>query len=357
VTFSKYLLAPILLLSFSAFAQTGVESETLKKDAPTIESDALSDDAPPQEFPYPNAKSEEQISTAPTEEPKPKVNLVQKSAAPRPQAVLKIDPPKVIDEEGTYLYETSKETDERKVEDMKIPQAGPEPQQGALHLTPPLEIKANGDYFYGYEKSTHDSAASLKLGYFAPPRIQNPVSQFSFSDLYTGNPIPTFFFDYEFQFNGRFGALGLRAGTGLFYSTGTGRFVHRTDPERDPSARPDISFNFVMLPNTLTALYHFQYWEKQLFTPYVGGGAGYFVFGEIRDDGGSPKLGAAPVGVVLGGLNILADGIDPIASRELESEYGISHVSINLEFSQIIGLNPSYDFSSSVISAGVNMEF
>jgi hypothetical protein len=352
VKLGKYFLAPILLLSFSALGQTSVESENLKKDSPSIESDVLSDDAPPQEFPYPNAKSEEQIPAAPKAQPK----IVQKSAKVLPQAVLKIDPPKVIDEDGTYVYGTSNEVDERKVEDMKLPPPRPEPRQSALHLTPPLEIKASGDYFYGYEKSTHDSAASLKLGYFAPPGIRNPTSGFSFTDLYTGNPIPTLFFDYEFQLNGRFGALGLRAGTGLFYSTGTGRFVH-SDVERSASARPDISFNFVMLPNTATALYHFQYWEKQLFTPYVGGGAGYFVFGELRDDGGGPKLGGAAVGVALGGLNILADGIDPIASRELESEYGISHISINLEFSQIVGLNPSYDFSSSVISAGVNMEF
>ena len=113
----------------------------------------------------------------------------------------------------------------------------------------------------------------------------------------------------------------------------------------------------IMFPSTLTGLYHFRYSETQVFTPYVGGGGGFFVFTELRDDNLAPKFGGAGVAVALAGLNIMVDGVEAAASRELEDAYGISHVAFNIELTQFVGLNPNYDFTSSVVNFGFNLEF
>ncbi len=373
-------------------ASENVDAEHMAKDNQTTPEVEMKpeEEAPPAEAPYPNAKTEESLPT-PTIEPKakltPKTNsgpmtnlapkvpftpkatlLPIKQKAPKllgkPKAArttgnqipLNIDRPKSIDDDGNYIYERSKATDEVDVSKQATTplQYG---KEGPLKITPPLEVKKNGDFFYGYEKSPHNYSASIKFGLYPAPNLENQKSGTTFKQLYTDKYVGCFLFDYEKQFHRSFGDLGIRIGTGVFFANGSGRFVNQADPERDPATVPDVSFNFVMLPNTIVALYHMRYSESQILTPYFGGGAGYFVFSEIRDDNRTPKFAGAAVGVGVGGINIMVDGLDANSARQLEANYGVNHASVSLEFTQILGVHPQYNFTGSVLNAGFNLEF
>lgn len=307
------------------------------------------DEEPPTpEPPYPDT---------PLQNKKLKANANTKIQTETP--ILKsLESPKLIDEDGTYVFNTeNQDSDERdvsKLDSTKIPESA---KQAPLTILKPAEIRTNGEYFYGFESSPHNRNASLKFGYFAAPKIRNPITNQRFADLYTNSPIPTVFFDYEFQINGRYGELGIKVGTGVFYSTGHGTFTNTSDSERSSTYIPPETFTFVMLPNSLTLQYYFRYSDKQIFIPYAGGGAGYYTFMESRDDSKAPKFGGAGVGIGRAGLQILLDGLDRDAVHNLDSDYGISHLLLNVEYSEIVGINSTYDFSSSVINAGISLDF
>lgn len=222
-------------------------------------------------------------------------------------------------------------------------------------LTRPLRTHPSGEYFYGFKSSPREAAASVRLGFFGPPDITNKKNNIKFEQIYGNQNIPAIFGDYQWSLTKAFGDIGIKAGTGFFVSQGDGEFI-QANPERT-NRTPDEAFTFLMLPNTLTAIYRFQYHEKQPIVPYVEGGAGYFTFAEIRDDGASPKIGGAGVGIAAAGVNILLDWLDPHSVRQLDNEWGINHVWLIGEYRLISGLNKEYDFSSSVINAGVMMEF
>ncbi len=346
-----------------------VDAEHMAKDSQASPETDIKpeEETPPAEAPYPNAKTDE--SPAPTPTPAKKLEAppvsrptVQKKLGKpvKPpastQAPLKLERPKSVDDDGNYFYERNNQSDEVDVSKQASPPSkfG---KEGRLKITPPIELKKNGDYFYGYEKSPHNYSASIRFGLYPAPDLTNPKSGAGFKQLYSAVPVGVFLFDYEKLFHRSIGDLGIRFGSGIFFSNGSGRFVNQADPDRDPATIPDVSFNFAMLPNTITALYHMRYWENQIFTPYFGGGAGYFVFTEIRDDNRDPKFAGAGVGVGVAGLNVMIDGIDASAARELEANYGISHVSLSFEFTQILGINKQYDFTASVLNGGFNMEF
>lgn len=222
-------------------------------------------------------------------------------------------------------------------------------------LIQPIRINSNGEYFYGFKNSVRNANASVRLGYFGPPDILNKKYNIKFEQIYGNQNVPALFGDYQWSLTKRFGDLGLKAGTGLFVSQGNGEFVQE-NVERT-NRDPEETFTFLMLPNTLSAIYRFQYHEKQPIVPYVEGGAGYFTFAELRDDGASPKIGGAAVAMTAAGLNLLLDWLDPHSIRQLDTEWGINHVWLLAEYRLIHGLNKEYDFSSSVINAGVMMEF
>ncbi|MCM2280388.1 MAG: hypothetical protein NDI61_00920 [Bdellovibrionaceae bacterium] len=326
--FLMTLVLPICALSLAvhhlpeAYAQSPAETEELEGDVSATEDDIFEDgssnaaptadeteemakeiaeepDAPPAEFPYPGATEE---GFEPT---KPAVQL--------------------------------------------------EAREAPAGLIRPVRINSSGEYFYGFKSSSRSASASVRLGFFGPPDIVNEENDVAFEQIYGNQDIPALFGDYQWSLTKRFGDLGLKVGSGLFVSQGNGEFVQE-NPERT-NRTPDETFTFLMLPNTLTAIYRFQYAETQPIVPYIEGGAGYFTFAELRDDGAGPKIGGAPVAIAAGGLNFLMDWLDPHSVRQLDNEWGINHVWLLTEYRLITGLNKEYDFSSSVINAGVLMEF
>lgn len=241
-------------------------------------------------------------------------------------------------------------------EGYEAPRTALRAQDTPVSIARPIKISKSGEYFYGFKSSSKNASASARFGFFGPPSIVNPVNNRAFEDLYTNADVPTLFFDYEKFFTTSFGRFGAKLGSGVFFSQGSGAFVVEADPER-ANREPVEKYSFLMMPNSLTAVYRFQYSDTQVLVPYVEGGGGYFTFVEFRDDGESPKFGGSAVGIAAAGFSFLMDWLDQQSVRELDNEYGINHVWLTGEYRLIQGINKEYDFTSSVINAGIRMEF
>jgi hypothetical protein len=359
------------------FAQTTSEQNTFEEDINKelldselgVETD---DTPPPAEYPYPGATEE---GIAPEDAPRTAQapQTPQMAESPSIEPNMAIERPVKIDEDtGEYQYDTKvspptpreraggelprKALDNGEyVYDTNTP---PPAFVGVPGQEKPLEIRANGEYRYATEQTEQTGSASFRIGFFAPPMIKNESTTppTTFEEIYTKDQLPVLFADYEIPLTKKLGQLGIKLGSGIFVASGKGKFAS-VDSNRRADDIPLERYTFFMLPNTATAIYRFQYKDGQTIVPYVEGGAGYFTFAEFRDDNSSPRIGGALTTVVAGGLNILMDWLDPQAIRNLDTEYGINHIYLSLEARQIVGLNKSYDFTSSIFNAGFTMQF
>lgn len=313
------------------------------------------DEVPPEaEYPYPGAKEE---------------GFAEQRPGQQPQRELVHERPKKIDDEGHYFYDTAV------AEPTFSGRAGtPAPKKttkaGEFHydthtetkfsgresVEAPIQITEQGEFYYTTEQSPQNRSASLRLGFIQPPDIRNRDSGVLFQEVYSKNQLPVLLGDYEWRLTSSIGRLGIKFGSGLMTAQGRGQF-RSADPSRRPDDIPEERYTFLLLPNQLTAIYRFQYADEQVIVPFVEGGAGYFTFMELRDDNASPKFGGAAATVAAGGANILLDWLDRKAIRNLDSDYGVNHVWLTMEYRMIIGLNKTYDFTSGVINAGVLFDF
>ncbi len=220
-----------------------------------------------------------------------------------------------------------------------------------LSLTP--VVKADGSYQYEIEESPLEGSFAFHVGIFGPLDITNPVNGFTFEDIYGEQPGPVLFFDYDWNLFRGLGHLNLRFTSGAYIAQGKGRFADPTRADEEPLEQ----FTFVLLPNSLTVQYKFQYSDTQFFVPYIEGGAGYFTFAEFRDDNVGPKFGASAVTIAGGGLQILLDGIEPRYAAQLDRHYGVNHTWFLAEFKAIVGLDNEFDFTSALINIGFLVEY
>lgn len=216
-----------------------------------------------------------------------------------------------------------------------------------------VRITRDKTYLYRTEVSKQDRASSVRLGMFDPQDLENPDTGVTFSELYPDSEMPILLYDYEWQFWKGFGRLGWKLGTGIYAASGNGAFKSVDNA----GLTPRENFTFIAFPNSISAIYRFQYWDRQPIVPFIEGGGDVFTFVEIRDDGKSPKLGAAPAAHVAGGLSFNLGFLDNTSLIELDREYGINSVWLTGEFRALIGLGDKFDFSSNVINVGFLMEF
>jgi hypothetical protein len=368
-------------------------TKSLAQDTPPDPNMASEETPPAPEAPYPNAPDPDQAPAqtqqpkpSPTAQPSPKP-VAKPRATPAPQQRREAKrqypreaPPPIptdvyrpshIGSDESYHYGTeleqpsvtapagittpvraSKQGEFFYEQDRDLPTFS-----GRTGVERPVEIKRSGEFNYKTLASREKASASFRLGFMSPPKIVN--NGIRYVDVYGSTEVPTILGDYEWRLFSNVGRFGIKFGSGIMSSSGSGRFKN-PPPAGAPARITDVAeekFTFITFPNQLTASYKFQYTSKQLFVPYVEGGAGYFTFIEIRDDDKPPKFGGAAVTSAAGGLNFLLDWLDPKAVRQLDLEYGINHVYLSLEYRLIVGLNPKYDFSSNSISAGISMDF
>ncbi len=222
-----------------------------------------------------------------------------------------------------------------------------------------VRINRDRHYFYRVELSEQRHAASLRFGKFSPENLENPdqagqVSG-SFEQNYDQTENPMVLFDYEWQYwRSPIGKVGVKAGTGVYLAQGNGHFVSSTNS----GLVPRELFTFVAFPISAGAIYRMHLGkDKQLFVPYAEGGGSMFAFAELRDDDKPPKFGASPALYFGGGLAIDLTYFDYLSRVQLDREYGINAVYLNLEYRNVIALNQKFDFSADLMNAGFTLEF
>lgn len=207
------------------------------------------------------------------------------------------------------------------------------------------------EYVYPRREIPQHFAASLEAGPYSPPNLVNSESGLNFNQIYTNPSGVIVLFNFEYQFSKSFGKLGVKGGSGIYTATGNGRF--RTPPY----AVAKEVYTFLLFPNNASLVWRGAFWNKQLITPFVEGGAGYYTFGEIRDDYQRTKYGGALVAQWAAGGALLMDGLVSGSMGELESDYGISHMYLTAEYRSIIGLRSDFDFSTTYFDLGFMVEF
>ncbi|GEM_PF-2153532 len=329
------------------------------------------------EYPQPGAEEpgatdeepEQVADTTPNAEP-----LASPTPAPlieplEPAGGLQLAPmlkrPKAVGEEGEYYHDTD-DVDNAALGTFAQPERVTREGQHLHGAPPPIEfsgqggrekpmsISTQGEFYYPVEKSEFVGAAGVRFGVLSPPDLRNPDNGLTFKQIYKSSSVlPAIGFDYEYPFTRAIGRMGLRAEVGIISAQAKGRFKNpaRIDEETDER------FTFLMLPLQATLLYRFQFWDSQLFVPFVEGGGMYAPIIELRDDTKAPRYGGAPAAVAAGGLNILLDGLDPTSILHLDADYGINHVWLTLQYRQIVGVKKDLDISSNLISAGLSFDF
>lgn len=222
-----------------------------------------------------------------------------------------------------------------------------------------LRITRERNYLYKIDPSEQKRAASLRVGSFFPSNLENPDQEgqagATFEENYDQTDFPAILFDYEWQmWRMPIGKLGLKVGTGAYVAQGHGHFVSTVNA----GLTPREIFTFVVIPANFGAIYRMHFGKKkQLFVPYGEGGGTLFGFTEFRDDSKPPKFGGAPAVYYGGGLAIDLTYFDYMSRIQLDREYGINAVYLNIEYRGIVTLSQNYDFSSDIFNGGFTMEF
>lgn len=287
------------------------------------------------------------------------------------KASSRVERPEKIGDDDVYIYSTKKEAARKPSlrKGIALPMGvgdsdefiynTEESAPKAIHrpeIEQPIMTTTRGEYHYKIDERKSKGAASFRIGAITAPKATNKDNGATFADLYGADPKPIMFGDYEWRLTSRIGRFSIKFGTGLMYANGVGKFKN-SNANRSTADIPEERFNFILLPNQLTAVYKFQYAEKQVLVPFVEGGGGYFAIAEIRDDFVKRRFAGVPVGVAAGGLHFLLDWLDPSMVHELDNQYGINHVWLTAELRQIVSSTSPVDMNSTSVNGGFLMEF
>lgn len=314
------------------------------------------EETPPNEPPYTNAEEEFEVPTERTQELQAD-DENSRGIDDLLESQTRSEEPAVVEERPAYSEpEPAAPVVRQEYDDEpSVIQRG---ERGSRRIRHPLAkegltlIDRDGSYHFQPKRSkTFDQTSVLRVGAIQPPPgIQSADGFTDYQTMYgSGNPV-TLLYDYEWQPIQAFGRLGVQIGFGLFTAQGNGRFLSDGLPAREKYA-------FYALPITLGVVYRFQFTDRPWIAPYVSGGLMYFALAEMRDDGKSPNLVGTPTGYGGGGLMINLSEIDRETGFLLDSEYGIHGMWLTAEWRQIQASNEDLNFSGSIISFGVSVDY
>jgi hypothetical protein len=221
-----------------------------------------------------------------------------------------------------------------------------------------LRINKDGTYVYKVHESDQKHAITVHAGPYHPTKLENPDEKgqrgSTFDDNYQNADTPALLVDYEWQLNHlAVGKLGLKLGSGFYIAQGNGHFVGNTNADKTPLE----VFTFALIPINIGPVYRLQWYDHQLFVPYVEGGGTLFGFTELRDDNKGPKFGGSVGAYAAGGVAFNLTYFDALSRIQLDREYSINNIFLTVEFREVISLMTRYDFTGNLINAGFLMEY
>ncbi|MGZ3773840.1 MAG: hypothetical protein ACXVCY_07370 [Pseudobdellovibrionaceae bacterium] len=215
-------------------------------------------------------------------------------------------------------------------------------------------ITKDGAYIYKTaDFAEKNTSGAFRVGMIDPPKIISADGSTDFSQMYSGQQQPLIMFDYEWHPFSGYGKLGIQAGMGLLVAYGNGRF---TDPSLQGQQAKE-KYTFVAIPLNVGVVYRLEWLHRQWFAPYVAGGGTYIPVAEIRDDGKSPTAVGTPGFYGAGGILFNISATNRETAFTLKSEYGIANLWVSLDYRYLKTVNDQLDFSSSIIGAGIVVDY
>ncbi|MBX9768973.1 MAG: hypothetical protein K2X47_16990 [Bdellovibrionales bacterium] len=219
-----------------------------------------------------------------------------------------------------------------------------------------LKISKSGEFSYSYPESDQKHSLGIRVGLFSPPSLINPQTGQSFQTIYGQSSRPMILLEYEWQLlQLPIGKMGLAIGSGIYTATGNGFYKN---PNLQPPAFPRAEevYSFYLFPNSLSAIYRLQFFDRQIIVPYASAGVDYFGILETRDDGGSTRFGGGSGIHFGGGASIQLDFLSRESMFELDQEFGINHIYLTIDYKYIQGFS-SFDVTQNLLSGGILAEF
>ncbi|MCB0355428.1 MAG: hypothetical protein KDD40_00385, partial [Bdellovibrionales bacterium] len=211
-------------------------------------------------------------------------------------------------------------------------------------------ITSDKEYIYDVYESPNNHSMAVKFGMYEPSELTGDTGV-EFSSIYDNPESPMLLIDYEWKWKNILGEVNWQVGTGLYLTQGHGVF-------KNDSANPARErFTFFAIPLTGSLIYKMMFSDHQWLIPYGGGGIGIIGFSELRDDNAGPKFGGAVIAPVFAGGALSINAIAPHTARTMDREYGINKTLIAVEFRQLLGVTTKYDFTGSIINAGLMIEY
>ena len=218
-----------------------------------------------------------------------------------------------------------------------------------------LHAKIEGDVHF---------AAGFRVGVGASNQVTGSLgaTNGSFENFYGKGWFPdlNFFAEYQPFHTAWAGNLGIFAGTGFTYHSGSGVFKIQLANPFDPSGTPfsqtsHTQLKFFTLPIVAGLNYRFSLSKNQ--RPYVQAAPTLVFYEESRSDAKSANLGKSIGYELSGGLNILLDNIAKGISWDLYDEFGIKHYYLTLDYTKLSTITGSVHFDASTTSLGFTYEF
>jgi len=262
---------------------------------------------------------------------------------PSPEVPLSVEPRQ--EEPLPQSYNQKLKIDPRAAKEQKVPH--PFAKKGLVRIT------HDKVYFYRIKKSDQKYASSLRFGFFDLSNLTNLKAEVASSSIYPKSNGTIIFYDYEWQLWKKFGKLGWKLGTGLYFAKGNGKFKIKSYD----SLTPKEEFTFIIVPNSISAIYRLQFWDTQSIVPYIEGGGDVITFAETRNDGKPTKFGLASAAHVAAGASLNLGLLNTASLINLDREYGINNIWLTSEFRALLGLSGQFDFTTNIINLGVLVEF
>lgn len=222
-----------------------------------------------------------------------------------------------------------------------------------------LRIDKDGTYIYRTKEDlSYTTSGTFRIGMMDAPKIVSKDGTTDFTTMYEGSPVPLLMFDYQWQPFSSMPNFGLQLGFGALVSQGSGRFA--CDPAQCGTlngTKAKEKYTFVAIPINAGLTYRLAWSDRQWMAPYVTAGGSYIPIAELRDDDSSPKAVGTPGVFGAGGLMFNVSAIDHDTGFTLKNEYDISNLWVTLEYRYLKTFNEDLDFSSSIISLGVSVDY
>lgn len=226
-----------------------------------------------------------------------------------------------------------------------------------------VKIDKDGVYIYKPEPQNAKYSSHVRMGMVSNPDVESEICDENdqncqtifFDDIYAGASGMGFEYLYEyFFFNdgaAHFGKLGAQLGVSASYAQGQGRLVSNLNAESVES------FSFLTIPLFAGAVYRFEYRDRQVLVPYVGGGGVYTILAEKREDSSDIKGIGAPGFYSMGGALLNISALDRDLGSDFEAEYDIKNLWLSAEFKFISVSSEAFSLENGYVQAGLGFDF